>query len=106
MRSSFRNARPLHFARAGDGIRMRDNAACLRGRRMRIKLSLLRSSGAAQLFTRTCALCHGADARGTDRAPSLVNSDQLRGMPDSDIADIIRKGKNKMPAFPFPAATA
>jgi PQQ-dependent dehydrogenase (methanol/ethanol family) len=25
-------------------------------------------------------------------------------MPDSDMADIIRKGKDKMPAFPFPAA--
>jgi len=57
-----------------------------------------------QLFTRTCALCHGADARGTDRAPSLVNSATLRNMPDSDISEIIRKGKAKMPAFPLPAA--
>lgn len=57
-----------------------------------------------QLFTRTCALCHGSDARGTDRGPSLVNSAELRSMPDSDIADIIRKGKVKMPAFPLPAA--
>ena len=56
-----------------------------------------------QLFTRTCALCHGADARGTDRGPSLVNSAELRSMPDSNIADIIRKGKAKMPAFPLPA---
>ena len=59
---------------------------------------------APPLFTRTCTLCHGTDAQGTDRAPALLNSDQLRGMPDGDIADIIRKGKNKMPAFPFPAA--
>lgn len=57
-----------------------------------------------QLFTRTCALCHGSDARGTDRGPSLVNSAELSSMPDSDIANIIRKGKAKMPAFPLPAA--
>jgi PQQ-dependent dehydrogenase (methanol/ethanol family) len=55
-------------------------------------------------FTRTCTLCHGADARGTDRAPSLVNSAKLRGLSDSEISDIIRKGKDKMPAFPLPAA--
>ena len=57
-----------------------------------------------QLFKRTCALCHGADARGTDRGPSLVNSAELRSMPDRNIADIIRKGKAKMPAFPLPEA--
>jgi PQQ-dependent dehydrogenase (methanol/ethanol family) len=62
------------------------------------------SAQAPPLFTTTCTLCHGADAQGTDRAPTLVNSAKLRGMPDSDIADIIRKGKDKMPAFPFPAA--
>jgi PQQ-dependent dehydrogenase (methanol/ethanol family) len=56
------------------------------------------------LFARTCALCHGADARGTDRGPSLVNSAELRSLQDSDISDIIRKGKAKMPAFPLPAA--
>ena len=58
---------------------------------------------APKLFTRTCTLCHGADARGTDRAPSLLNSAKLRGMTDSNIANLIRKGKDKMPAFPLPA---
>ena len=57
-----------------------------------------------QLFARTCALCHGSDARGTDRGPSLVNSAELRSMPDNDISNTIRKGKAKMPAFPLPAA--
>jgi PQQ-dependent dehydrogenase (methanol/ethanol family) len=50
-------------------------------------------------FTRTCSLCHGGDGMGTDRAPTLVNSPRLRMMSDSDLADIIRKGKGKMPAF-------
>ncbi len=56
------------------------------------------------VFTHTCTLCHGADAQGTDRAPTLVNSARLRNMTDSEIADILRKGKDKMPAFPFPSA--
>jgi PQQ-dependent dehydrogenase (methanol/ethanol family) len=59
---------------------------------------------APQAFTSTCALCHGADARGTDRAPSLVDSAKLRGMADSEISDIIRNGKDKMPPFPLPSA--
>jgi PQQ-dependent dehydrogenase (methanol/ethanol family) len=62
------------------------------------------SAQAPLLFTRTCTLCHGADAQGTDRAPTLVNSARLRSMTDSEIADVIRKGKDKMPAFPFPGA--
>jgi len=55
-------------------------------------------------FAETCALCHGDDARGTDRAPTLVNSAKLRSMPDSGMANIIRKGTDKMPAFPLPAS--
>jgi mono/diheme cytochrome c family protein len=62
------------------------------------------SAQAPLLFTRTCTLCHGADAQGTDRAPTLLNSARLRSMTDSEIADVIRKGKDKMPAFPFPGA--
>ena len=50
-------------------------------------------------FVQTCTLCHGGDARGTDRAPSLVNNADLRSMPDSAISDVIRKGKGGMPAF-------
>lgn len=55
-------------------------------------------------FTQTCTLCHGSDARGTDRAPTLVNSPLLRGMSDSEVATIIQKGKGRMPAFPLPSA--
>jgi PQQ-dependent dehydrogenase (methanol/ethanol family) len=50
-------------------------------------------------FVQTCTLCHGGDARGTDRAPSLVNNADLRSMPDSAISDVIRKEKGGMPAF-------
>jgi PQQ-dependent dehydrogenase (methanol/ethanol family) len=41
---------------------------------------------------------------GTDRAPTLANSALLRSLSDSDIAAIIVKGKNKMPAFALPQA--
>ncbi|HXN34538.1 MAG TPA: PQQ-binding-like beta-propeller repeat protein, partial [Opitutaceae bacterium] len=57
--------------------------------------------GPPLLFAQICSLCHGGDARGTDRAPSLLNTDHLRGMSDSDISDIIRKGRGKMPALPL-----
>ena len=57
-----------------------------------------------KLFVQICALCHGNDARGTDRAPSLVNTATLRSLSEADIVAIIQKGKNKMPAFPLTAA--
>ena len=60
-----------------------------------------RTQEAPPQFAQTCALCHGGDARGTDRAPSLVNNDHLRNASENDIADIIRKGKGKMPALPL-----
>ena len=56
---------------------------------------------APAIYNRTCSLCHGSDARGTDRAPTLANSPLLRAMPDSDVATIITKGKGKMPGFPL-----
>jgi PQQ-dependent dehydrogenase (methanol/ethanol family) len=55
-------------------------------------------------FQRTCSLCHGSDAKGTDRAPTMVGSASLIGMPDGDIATVIQKGKGRMPAFPLPPA--
>src|ERR1019366_2728967 len=59
---------------------------------------------APRQFRQTCTLCHGSDAAGTDRAPTMVNSAHLRSMTDSDIATAITKGKGKMPAFPLPQA--
>ncbi len=61
-------------------------------------------SPAPQRFAQICALCHGNDARGTDRAPSLFNTPTLRSLSEDAILDIIRKGKGKMPAFPLPPA--
>jgi PQQ-dependent dehydrogenase (methanol/ethanol family) len=56
-------------------------------------------------FEQTCALCHGDDAQGSDRAPALLGNRQLRGLSESDVADIIQKGRGNMPAFSsLPAA--
>ena len=66
------------------------------------KLQLPETHAAPEQFTTTCTLCHGDDSRGTDRAPSLVNSAKLRGLSDREISDIIGKGNDKMPGFPLP----
>jgi PQQ-dependent dehydrogenase (methanol/ethanol family) len=55
-------------------------------------------------FIRTCALCHGNDGKGTDRAPTMVGSLHLKSMSDAEIATVIQKGRNRMPAFPLPSA--
>jgi PQQ-dependent dehydrogenase (methanol/ethanol family) len=54
------------------------------------------------LFQQVCSLCHGNDARGTDRAPALAHAPDLRTASAEAIADIIQKGRGKMPAFPLP----
>ena len=52
-------------------------------------------------FGQTCAVCHGGDAEGTDRAPPLMGNRQLRGKSDADIAAIIKGGRGNMPSFSF-----
>jgi PQQ-dependent dehydrogenase (methanol/ethanol family) len=59
---------------------------------------------APPLFTQVCALCHGNDGHGTDRAPPLINPEHFRILSEADIATIVAKGRGKMPAFPLPAA--
>ena len=61
-------------------------------------------SGRSAAIQAGCSLCHGSDGRGTDRAPTMVDPPQLRSMSDSEIATVITKGKNRMPAFPLPSA--
>jgi len=50
-------------------------------------------------FEELCSDCHGADARGAERGPDLVKPDHFGAMSDADVATILRKGRNKMPAF-------
>ena len=53
----------------------------------------------AALYQSNCASCHGADRRGSPPAfPSLVGLGQR--MFESQIAEILRTGRGRMPAFP------
>jgi len=51
-------------------------------------------------FNGTCAACHGEDAGGGDRAPSLIGNAHLRALDAAGIANIIRTGQRAMPPFP------
>jgi len=51
-------------------------------------------------FNATCAACHGEDAGGGDRAPSLIGNAHLRALDAAGIANIIRTGQRAMPPFP------
>jgi len=50
-------------------------------------------------FGAACGVCHGGDAQGTDRAPALANSRELRGSSEADLEDVIKNGRGNMPAF-------
>ena len=60
-----------------------------------------RSAGSARNFENRCTICHGGNGTGTDRAPSILGF--FGSHSDSEIADLIRKGRIEkgMPAFPF-----
>jgi alcohol dehydrogenase (cytochrome c) len=55
-------------------------------------------------FETRCSVCHGADASGGGRAPSILGF--VRYHTDAEISDVIRNGRvdKGMPAFPIPAA--
>ena len=49
------------------------------------------------LYAVTCAACHGADRRGRDRAPSLIDLPSRRSV--DEAAAILSYGRGFMPAF-------
>jgi len=69
---------------------------------MAVSLSA-QQNASKQLFVQRCAVCHGADAGGTDRGPALAGNRRLRMRSSSDIANIIRNGTpGGMPGFALP----
>jgi hypothetical protein len=56
-------------------------------------------------WQRNCASCHGPVGRGDGpqgpmmRAPDLTRAEWHTQVTDEQIAEVIRKGRNKMPAF-------
>ena len=59
---------------------------------------------AASLFKSNCALCHAQDGSGNSPSGKALKAKDLR-LPetqtksDADIAEVISKGRNKMPSF-------
>lgn len=61
-------------------------------------------SAGETLFKTKCAACHGPDGKGeTAMAKKMgirnLASADVQGQSDTQITDIVTKGKNKMPAF-------
>src|ERR1700733_14180306 len=55
-------------------------------------------------FENRCSVCHGADASGGGRAPSILGF--VRYHTDAEISELIKNGRadKGMPAFSIPAA--
>jgi alcohol dehydrogenase (cytochrome c) len=53
-------------------------------------------AGGSRSFETRCAVCHGGDGNGTERAPSLLAF--VAANPDEQIATLIRHGVRAMPA--------
>jgi mono/diheme cytochrome c family protein len=61
-------------------------------------------SDAAKVYKTNCALCHAADGSGDTASGRALKAKDLRspevqGKSDEDLAEVITKGKGKMPAF-------
>ena len=57
-----------------------------------------------QLYKSKCAMCHGGDGKGQTPVGQKVgvhdfSSAEVRKESAADLAQIIQKGKNKMPAY-------
>jgi len=67
-------------------------------------LWLAAQNDAAGLFKSKCAMCHAEDGSGNSPSGKALKAKDLRSSgtqstSDAGIADMIRKGRNKMPAF-------
>jgi cytochrome c6 len=65
---------------------------------------LFAQNDASALFKSKCSLCHGDDGSGatpTGRALKAkdLRSDEVQKNSDSELTEVITKGRNKMPAF-------
>ena len=77
--------------------------------RIFLGLAVIAVTGLAQpipdSYRKFCAACHGDNAIGTDRGPSLIDTRSLRSRSESAIQNLIRNGTSGgMPAFALPPA--
>jgi mono/diheme cytochrome c family protein len=66
--------------------------------------TLLYGQSAEQLFHKNCKKCHGEDGKGHTMVGKMVKSpdltsDAINKTSDAELANIVSKGKGKMPAF-------
>lgn len=61
------------------------------------------AQGAESTYKAKCAACHAADGSGSSIGKKLgahdFHSPEVQGMSDQQLADVIAKGKNKMPPY-------
>jgi cytochrome c6 len=67
-------------------------------------ISCLAQSSAADVYQSKCQMCHAADGSGNTPAGKAMkarpfNSPDVLKESDTDLTAVIKKGKNKMPAF-------
>jgi cytochrome c6 len=65
---------------------------------------LIAETDAASLFKSKCVMCHGEDGSGNTPSGKALKAKDLRSeetqkKSDAEIAEVITKGRNKMPAF-------
>ena len=65
---------------------------------------LFAQSDPAAVFKSKCVMCHGEDGSGNTPSGKALKAKDLRSeetqkKSDADLADVIAKGRNKMPAF-------
>ena len=58
---------------------------------------------AAATFKTKCAMCHGADGKGSAVGQKMgvhdFTSPEVAKMSDAELTEVLTKGKNKMPAY-------
>jgi cytochrome c6 len=63
-----------------------------------------RAEGAADTYKAKCAACHAADGSGSPMGKKMgaqdLASPEVQKMSDTELADAITNGKNKMPKYP------
>ena len=63
----------------------------------------LLAQDAAGTFKSKCAMCHGADGKGSPMGQKMgvhdFTSADVQKMSDADLSSTITNGKNKMPAY-------
>jgi mono/diheme cytochrome c family protein len=97
---SFLFSAALLLAAAGDGLWVTKVPDKDRGRQNPFAGNSSAQAAGARLFKQNCASCHGDDATGKDRHPSLL-SDRVRSATPGELQWLLTNGsmRNGMPSW-------